>query len=111
LTHLTPVDLGLLRNRAVIAVDQDAIDARRIVDRPTAQIFTKTEAGGDAVVGLFNTGPRRERISTTAQALGLPAGPAYRVTDLWSAASRSSDGTIFAEVPSHGVALYRVVPG
>ena len=35
LTHLDPLDLSYLKNRAVISVDQDAIDASRIVNTAT----------------------------------------------------------------------------
>src|SRR5205823_538111 len=56
LTNLDPTDLSLLKNRDVLAVDQDAIDASRISSSATTQVFAKTEKNGDAVVGLFNTG-------------------------------------------------------
>ncbi|WP_141726541.1 glycoside hydrolase family 27 protein, partial [Actinacidiphila rubida] len=55
LTALDPTDLALLKNRQVLAVDQDAIDAKRISSSSTSQVFAKTEPNGDAVVGLFNT--------------------------------------------------------
>ena len=55
LTNLDPTDLALLKNRDVLAVDQDAIDASRIANSGTAQVFAKTETNGDVVVGLFNT--------------------------------------------------------
>ena len=115
---LTRADRRLLENRRVIALDQDSIDASRIADRRHAQIFAKREAAGDAVAGLFNTeqsaGARRELITTTASALGLPADSAgYRIVDLWSAGATrvvSAKGIVRAEVPPEGVALLRVVP-
>jgi hypothetical protein len=79
-----PVDLALLKNRQVLEVDQDSIDASRIVDTPSKQVFTKTERDGDAVVGLFNTNSSQpEVISTSAAALGLPSRGAYRVQDIY----------------------------
>jgi hypothetical protein len=108
LTHLSPSDLALLENRAVIAVDQDAIDASRVTKTPTTQIFAKREADNDVIVGLFNTGTRAGVISTTASALGLPRAGAYELDDLWSHQSTATTGPIAANVPSHGVALYRV---
>jgi hypothetical protein len=110
LTNLDPTDLGLLKNRAVISVDQDAIDASRISDTGTAQIFAKTEKNGDAVVGLFNTGGAPELISTSASALGMKPGTDYRLNNLWTHRQTETTGTISAEVPSHGVALFRVSP-
>jgi hypothetical protein len=110
LTNLDPTDLSLLENRAVISVDQDAIDASRIADTSTYQTFAKTEKNGDVVVGLFNTSGAPEVISTSASALGLPSGTDYLLNDLWSHRQTETAGTISANVPSHGVALYRVSP-
>ncbi|HEY4023439.1 MAG TPA: glycoside hydrolase family 27 protein [Pseudonocardiaceae bacterium] len=110
LTHLDPTDLGLLHNTDVLGVDQDAIDAKRLVNTPTAQVFGKVEANGDAVVGLFNTGNAAESVSTTAAALGLPTSRNYRLDDLWSHRTYGSTGGVGATVPPHGVVLYRVTP-
>jgi alpha galactosidase A-like protein/alpha galactosidase C-like protein len=111
LTNLDPTDLGLLKNRDVITVDQDAIDASRIADTPADQIFAKTENNGDVVVGLFNVTGAPEVISTSASALGVKAGPDYLLNDLWSHRRTKTTGTISAAVPSHGVALFRLSPG
>jgi hypothetical protein len=110
LTNLDPTDLSYLKNRAVLSVDQDSIDASRIVDTGTAQVFTKTERGGDVVVGLFNTSTQGEVVSTTASAAGLPAGSGYVLDNLWSHQLTETGGTIAADVPPHGVALFRVQP-
>ncbi|HEX4790456.1 MAG TPA: NEW3 domain-containing protein [Actinospica sp.] len=107
LTDLDPTDLSFLRNKAVLAVDQDAIDASRISESATTQVFAKTEQAGDEIVGLFNTSGSTETVSTTAAALGLSPGT-YKLDDLWSGRSTETAGTIAAEVPSHGVALYKV---
>jgi hypothetical protein len=107
LTHLDPTDLSYLENRAVLAVDQDAIDASRISDSATAQVFAKTEKAGDVIVGLFNTSGQSETVSTTAAALGLNPGT-YRLANLWTGKDTETAGTIAATVPSHGVALYKV---
>ncbi|MBF9072785.1 NPCBM/NEW2 domain-containing protein [Streptacidiphilus fuscans] len=108
LTHLDPTDLGYLKNTDVIAVDQDGIDAKRIADTSTSQIFTKKEADGDSVVALFNTSDQPQTISTSASAIGMPTGPAYTLDDLWAHQTTETAGTITAQVPAHGTALYRV---
>jgi hypothetical protein len=108
LTHLDPADLGMLKNADVLAVDQDGIDARRISADTASQVFAKTEPGGDAVVGLFNTGSAPREVATTAAALGLPGARDYALRDLWSGRTTESAGRIAADVPPHGVALYRV---
>jgi hypothetical protein len=110
LTNLDPIDLGYLKNRAVLSVDQDAIDASRVAETATSQVFAKTESGGDVVVGLFNTGSVPEVVSTTASAVGLPAGGRYLCSNLWSHRVTESGPAIAADVPSHGVALLRITP-
>jgi hypothetical protein len=110
LTRLDPYDLTLLRNRDVLAVDQDAIDAARIVNTSDQQVFAKTEPNGDVIVGLFNTAGNTGVVSVAASAVGLPAASAYLVNDLWSHRFGAVGGTLAAVVPSHGVALWRVRP-
>ncbi|WP_249416119.1 alpha-galactosidase [Streptomyces sp. TS71-3] len=108
LTHLDPADLGMLKNADVLAVDQDGIDAKRISADADSQVFAKTEPNGDAVVGLFNTGSAPREVATTAAALGLPSARDYALDDLWNHRETESAGRIAADVPPHGVALYRV---
>lgn len=110
LTHLDPLDLSYLTNRAVLSVDQDSIDASRVADSSTAQVFAKTEKSGDVVAGLFNTSSQAEVVSTTAAAVGLPASDAYLLNDLWRHRLTESGGVIAADVPAHGVALFRIRP-
>jgi Alpha galactosidase A/Alpha galactosidase C-terminal beta sandwich domain len=109
LTHLDPLDLKYLKNAAVLAVDQDAIAAKRIVNTGNQQVFAKIEPNGDAIVGLFNTGNKAEKVSVQASAVGLPQnGRGYSLKDLWTGKTKKSAGTISTTVPSHGVVLYRV---
>ncbi|MER5513406.1 NEW3 domain-containing protein [Streptomyces sp. NPDC002763] len=108
LTHLDPADLALLKNTDVLAVDQDGIDAKRISSDANSQVFAKTEPDGDAVVGLFNTGSAPREVATTASALGLAKARDYSLRDLWSKRLTESAGRIAANVPPHGVVLYRV---
>jgi hypothetical protein len=111
LTHLDPLDLSYLKNRQVLAVDQDGIAASRITDAATDQVVAKTEHDGSVVVGLFNTSTSPEVVSTTASAIGLPARSGYIESNLWANGKASKTGaTISATVPAHGVALLRIRP-
>ncbi|WP_345626358.1 NEW3 domain-containing protein [Rugosimonospora acidiphila] len=110
LTNLDPTDLSLLKNTEVLKVDQDAIDASRIANSATQQVFAKKEPNGQVIVGLFNTGTAPAVVSTTASAIGLSASGGYLVNDLWSHKITESGATIAADVPSHGVALLRITP-
>jgi Alpha galactosidase C-terminal beta sandwich domain/Alpha galactosidase A len=105
LTNLDPTDLSLLENAAVIAVDQDAIDASGVAETSSSQVFAKTEKNGDVIVGLFNTSSQPETVSTTASALGLPGGyTGYRLDDLWAGTSTETARTIEAGVAPEGAA-------
>jgi Alpha galactosidase A/NPCBM-associated, NEW3 domain of alpha-galactosidase/Alpha galactosidase C-terminal beta sandwich domain/Carbohydrate binding module (family 35) len=110
LTSLDATDLKFLKNRAVLSVDQDAIDASRIASTATEQVFAKTEKGGDVVLGLFNTGSVPAVVSTTAAAVGLPASDAYQLNNLWTHHITETGSTIAADVAPHGVALLRITP-
>lgn len=73
--YLARQDLALLTNRAVLAVDQDGIAARRIRNAPREQVFAKRERAGDVIVGLFNTSSTNSQtISIGPAAIGLPDG-------------------------------------
>lgn len=109
LTHLDQQDLKYLKNAAVIAVDQDSIAAKRIVNTTTQQVFAKKEANGDVIVGLFNTSDKAQRVSIEADAAGLnEKKSSYSLKDLWTGKTTKTGSTISATVPSHGVALLRV---
>ncbi len=77
LTHLDPLDMKYLKNTAVLAVDQDAIAAKRIVNTADQQVFAKMEPNGDAIVGLFNTGEKAEKVSIQASAAGSAGEQAW----------------------------------
>ena len=111
LTHLDRKDLhDYLENKAVLAVDQDGIAAKRIVKTGNHQVFAKVEPNGDAVVGLFNTGTKSEKILVKASAIGglSTSGRGYVLNNLWTGEKTKTGSTIEATVPSHGVVLYRV---
>ena len=108
LTHLDAQDMQLLENKAVLAVNQDSIAAKRVANNGDQQVFAKTEKNGDAIVGLFNLGEKAGDVSIQASDLGLPKKGSYSLEDLWTGKKTKSGGAITATVPSHGVALYRV---
>jgi hypothetical protein len=110
LTHLDPTDLEkYLENSAVLAVDQDSIAAKRVVNTGNQQVFAKKEPNGEVIVGLFNTGGKAEEISVPASTVGLSENESgYSLLDLWTGETKKTSSTINAVVPSHGVILYRV---
>jgi hypothetical protein len=114
---LDPTDFSMLTNRNMIAIDQDAVDASRIYDVGTAQIFAKTEASGDGIVGLFDTSTNLsaagDTISTSPSAIGVTgSAQGYLVQNVWTGQTSilGPSASITASVQSEGVALYRVIP-
>jgi hypothetical protein len=110
LTHLDPTDLQkYLKNSEVLAVDQDSIAAKRVLNSGNQQVFAKKEPNGDAIVGLFNTGGKSEGVSVPMSAVGLSENKSgYSLHDLWTGETKKTNSTISTVVPSHGVVLYRV---
>jgi len=110
LTHLNKRDLQkYLKNTAVLAVDQDGIAAKRLVNTSKRQVFAKMEPNGDAIVGLFNISDKTEKVSIKASDMGLPESEhSYSLHNLWTDNMKKTSGTISATVPSHGVVLYRI---
>jgi len=112
LTQLDPTDLQkYLENSAVLAVDQDSIAAKRVLNTGNQQVFAKTEPepNGGTIVGLFNTGGKAEEVSVPAATAGLAENKSgYSLDDLWTGETKKTSSTISAVVPPHGVVLYRV---
>jgi len=110
LTRLTPADLAILENRAVIAVDQDGIAARRVIDGAGEQVFVKRQPGGVWYAGVFNTdtsAPRTFRVPLAR--LGI--GGAARATDLWTGRSLGTvSGSYTVTIAPGGVSLLSVRP-
>ncbi len=110
LTHLNQMELRkYLKNTAVLAVDQDAIPAKRVLNTTDQQVFAKSEPNGDVIVGLFNTGAETAKVSIPASAVGLHKSQHdYSTQNLWTGKMEKQGGTLSANVPSHGVVLYRI---
>ncbi|UJF31385.1 NPCBM/NEW2 domain-containing protein [Paenibacillus hexagrammi] len=102
----------ILMNKEVIAVNQDplGVQATKIIDNGDIEILVKPLSNGDKAIALLNRGAQSAKISVTAAEAGLPASEGYIVRDLWQHFSKGSTGTIKADVPSHGTAMFRVSP-
>ena len=110
LTHLDPTDLHkYLENSAVLAVDQDSIAAKRVLNTGSQQVFAKKEPNGEAIVGLFNTGAKSEEVSVPISTVGISENKSgYSLHELWTGETKKTSSTISAVVPPHGVVLCRV---
>jgi alpha-galactosidase len=110
LTHLDSGDLALLKNSAMLGIDQDTIPAARVVDSGNEQVFSKRETNGAFDIAVFNTDANAAHSeSVSLPALGLSG--AATVTDLWAGTSLGTiNGTYTATVPAGGVSLISATP-
>jgi len=110
LTHLDATDLQkYLKNSEVLAVDQDSIAAKRVLNSSNRQVLAKKEPNGEVIVGLFNTGRKAEEVSVPVSTVGIHENQSgYSLHDLWTGETKKTSGAITVVVPSHGVVLYRV---
>jgi hypothetical protein len=110
LTNLNSTELGYLKNSSVIAVDQDGIDARRIVDNGNQEVFAKTEQNGDVILGLFNDGASASQTVTVSLAAAGVLGSAT-ATNLWTgAAAGTLSGTYSVTLGPGAVQLLKLAP-
>jgi alpha-galactosidase len=102
--------MEILRNREVIAVDQDplGIQGKPLRSEHGRFVVAKPLANGDMAVALYNETDQPATIATTAAEIGLPPAAAYGLRDLWAHTDRETTGDIRAHVPAHGTAIFRV---
>ncbi|GIG41650.1 glycoside hydrolase family 27 protein [Cellulomonas phragmiteti] len=103
---------AVLTNREVLAIDQDPLvrQADRVRDDGDAEVWVKPLADGSAAVALLNRGNSARTISATLAEAGLPTRTST-FRDLWTGASGQTADRLTANVPAHGVVLYRVTTG
>ena len=103
--------LSLLKNREVIAVNQDVagIQGHRVYrdnDR-LVEVWARPLHDGSVAVGLFNLGEEVQSVDVDWHALGLEGD--RQVRDLWRQQDLGVfDGQFSASVPAHGVVLVKI---
>ena len=113
---ISPADLAIYTNQQVIAVNQDRLGKQAVPiaagGEPAGDnglwVLSKPLSNGDRAVVLFNSTGSSAAISTTAAEVGLAKSRDYQLNDLWAHSSTETAGAITAQVPAHGVVMYRV---
>lgn len=109
--------LQIITNRDLIAVNQDAkgVQCRRIKTNILSDVLVKPLVNGEAAVCLFNKSPKSIKMTvklsdiTALSYVDMPTAARYECNDLWSKESFTvTNNEISTDVPSHGVAVYRV---
>ncbi|CCK26948.1 secreted alpha-galactosidase [Streptomyces davaonensis JCM 4913] len=112
LTRMSDATKAIIKNADVIAVNQDwgGSQGRLMRDLGNGrQVWAKPMSDGSVAVVLLNRSGAAAAITTSAAEIGLGGSSSYALKDLWTGtSSTSANGTISGQVPSHGVAMYRV---
>ncbi|HVW07821.1 MAG TPA: glycoside hydrolase family 27 protein, partial [Bryobacteraceae bacterium] len=109
LRSMSPDILDILTNKEVIAIDQDPLgkEATRVSKNGDTEVWSRPLADGSLAVGLFNRGAEQTRATVKWSELGISG--TRKVRDLWAHADRGTgEGSLWADVPSHGVVLLRI---
>ena len=111
LTLMDDFTLSLLKNREVIAVNQDeaGIGGRRVYqdDDKMIEVWSKPLSDGSLAVGLFNLGDKEQVISAQWEQLKITGKKTVR--NLWKQEDIGQFETEFSSpVPSHGVVFVKI---
>jgi alpha-galactosidase len=108
---LTPEIAGLLMNREVLAVNQDALgkQAVRLSKNGSLEVWRKPLADGSLALALLNRGSTGAEIQFTAGEIGLLDGTRGVIRDLWKQADVADFRPSFAyEVLPHATQLLKI---
>lgn len=108
--------LQIITNRDLIAVDQDPMGIACIRHRSNGMtdVLVKPLAGNEVAVCFFNKGSKSITMTESVHKLAarmevrLPESRYYRIVDLWDKTASTIEDTLAAEVPGHGVRVFRI---
>lgn len=108
--------LDILKNKELIAIDQDrqGLQAKRIFTNGITDILAKPLENRELALCFLNKSSQTKNISTSIAKLhndvyiDLPISKDYEITELWDNETVVSNTDISAEVPPHGVKVYRI---
>ena len=87
LSQLTPEVLGVLTNKEIVAIDQDALgrQGERIFSEGPVEIWARPLADGSRALAVFNFSDHREFLKGISLHLKeAGAGPGWRARDVWA---------------------------
>ena len=107
LSKMSDRDKGLLTNREVISIDQDALgkQAERIRQDGDFSVWRKPLSGSRTAIAVVNAQWQRRDVPVDLKTIGFPQGA--QVRDVWAGRELGHlAGTQVISVPRHGVELY-----
>lgn len=108
--------LEIVTNRDMIAIDQDAkgMQCRRIKTDALHDILVKPLTGGEVAVCFFNKGRTVKNMTVRMQDIvnltyvDTRKAEKYSCTELWDKTTVLTADSVSAEVPPHGVKVFRI---
>jgi alpha-galactosidase len=113
LRDMAPEIRGILTNKEVIAVNQDALgrQASRVSKQGDLEVWTKPIKDGGRAVLLLNRGTNEAEITARWTVLGYPEHLSASVRDLWTHKDLGKfNGKFSVKVPSHDVVVVTITP-
>jgi hypothetical protein len=109
LTRMDDWTRALLTNREVLAVDQQATDARQVLEADGFSVWrSRPDTGDGEYLAIFNLESTARTLDLPWEKVGLTAA-GYRLRDLWTAQDLGAAARLRVELPGHGAALYRAL--
>lgn len=102
--------LNLLKNREVIAIDQDVAgkQAVRMINDKQVQVWVKKLADGSKAVGIFNLGKKYTKYTLDLNSIHV--GGVKVVRDIWQQKDMAKNVTaVPCNIPPHGVRFYKLM--
>jgi alpha-galactosidase len=110
---MSPEIAEILKNKEVIAVDQDpmGLQGRRIRREGETEVWAKQLHDGGRAVVLFNRSAAEKEISVNWREIGYPEQLTASLRDLWAKKDLGKlTGNFSAKVPSHDVVMVTIKP-
>lgn len=112
LQKLSPEAIAILSNKAVLAVDQDALGktANLVRRNPSMDVLFKKLSGGDYAIAVLNHGSSPIQVALHPADFGFAAkaGCSLAARNLWSGVNEPATSTLQASVASHDTMIWRI---
>jgi alpha-galactosidase len=108
LTNMNATTKKILLNKAIIAIDQDALgmQARPIIQNDTWYIFSKPLSDGTTAISILNISGSPQKYTLDFKGIGLPGK--YEVLDVWQNTVITKATNWKGEVASHETKVFRL---
>jgi hypothetical protein len=101
--------LSLVQNRQVVEINQHSTGNKLVLKDNGLYVWLASAANGDKFVAIFNSGDNdTQQAAVQLSLLGIRGK--VGALDLWDSSRKLSfDGSIRADIPKHGVKLFRLL--